>query len=101
MTTLQWLGGSETDVEHRRLLVGLWQDRGGSIYVVSPGNTTTTLSVLTTRPDGQKRFTRDLIDARCDIVIWGKGAKQFIGTVSEDRASWRREGTVFNWIKLQ
>ncbi len=101
MTALQWLGGSEADLEHRRMLVGFWQDRRGSIYVLSPGNTTATLSVLTTRPDGQKRFTRDLIVARCDTVIWGKGAKQFIGTVWEDRVSWHREGTVFNWIKLQ
>ena len=100
MATL-WLGGSEEDVEHRRMLVGLWQDRAGSTYVVFSGGKTTTLSVLTMRRNGQQRYTKDLIDTSRDIVTWGKDGNPFIGTVSEDRVTWRREGTVFNWIKLQ
>ena len=100
MATL-WLGGSEEDVEHRRMLVGLWQDRAGSTYVVAPGNKMTTLSVLTTRLDGQKRYTKDLIDTSCGTVTWGKDGNPFIGTVAEDRVTWRREGTLFNWMKLQ
>ena len=83
------------------MLVGLWQDRAGSIYVVSPGNKTTTLSVLTMRRDGQRRYTKDLIDTSRDTATWGKDGNPFIGTVAEDRVTWRREGTVFNWTKLQ
>ena len=98
---LMWLGGSETDLENRRSLAGLWRDHGGSLYVVSQGTQTTMLSVTTTRPNGTKRFTKNLIDARQDSIFWGKGAKPFLGTVSEDRVTWRREGTVFYWMRLQ
>ena len=100
---LSWLGGSERDVERRNSLVGLWQDRGGSLldHVVSFGNTPSTLSVATTRPNGQKRFTRDLIDIRGDSIFWGKGEKPFLGYVSEDRVKWHRENIVFYWMRLQ
>ena len=83
------------------MLVGLWQDRGGNTYVVSPGNKTTTLSVMTTRRNGQQRYTKDLIDTSRDTVTWGTDGNPFIGAVSGDRVTRRREGTVFNWIKLQ
>ena len=76
-----WLGGSEIDLEHRTSLVGLWRDRGGSLYVVSPGTQTTMLSVQTTRPNGTKRYTKNLIDARQDTIFWGKGANPFLGRV--------------------
>ena len=77
MATL-WLGGSEEDVEHRRMLVGLWQDRAGSTYMVSPGNKMTTLSVSTTRLDGQNRYTKDLIDTSCGTVTWGKEMSEIL-----------------------
>ena len=100
MATIKWLGGSETDVENRTMLVGLWRDRSGSLYVVSPGTQTTMLSVHTTRPNGTKRYTKNLIDARQDNIFWGRGAKPFLGTISEDRVTWSREGTVFYWTRL-
>ena len=101
MSTLSWLGGSETDLENRTMLVGLWRDRGDSLYAVCPGTQITMLSVTTTRPNGTQRFTKNLIDARQDTVFWGKGAKPFLGTVSNDRVVWQRANTVFYWRRIQ
>ena len=96
----RWLGGSETALENRALIVGQWQDNQGSIYVITPGKHHSTFHVLTIRPSGERRFTKDLIDTRSDLAFWGK-ARPFIGEVKETEVTWRRERVVFKWSKLQ
>ena len=101
MSAIAWLGGSERELEIRSILVGLWKDQRGSIYAVTPGTKLTFLSVTTTRPDGERRFTRDLICTKDDTALWGRAAGQFVGHVLENRVEWRRESVVFVWDKLQ
>ena len=98
---LRWLGGSETDLYNRALLMGQWQDRKGSVYTLTPGKQPSTIDVLTVRPSGKRRFTKDLIETRSDAAFWGKSQQQFVGEVSEMQVTWRREGVVFHWRKLQ
>ena len=102
---LRWLGGAtEKDLEIREIrknLLGFWKDSSGSTYEVTPSTIKSMLSVLTTRKDGQRRFTKDLIDTGCYEVLWGRGAKQFLGVVAATQVTWRRDGAIFNWTKLQ
>ena len=59
------------------------------------------LSVRTIRPDGHRRFTRDLIPHDVsDVATWGRGSGQFLGIVSKERVVWQQEGPVFHWSKL-
>ncbi len=100
--TLHWLGGTDVDRRTRALLIGQWQDRRGSVYTLTPGRSESSIAVLTVRPDGRQLFTMDLIVCRESSAFWGTMAqRQFVGSVEETQATWRRDGTSFHWRKLQ
>ena len=69
--TLQWLGGAEYDRRTRAFLIGQWQDRGGTLYTLTPGKTESTITVSTLRPDGKQIYTVDLIVCRTRLKQTG------------------------------
>ncbi len=113
---LAWLGGTEAEVLGARamaLLQGLWQDRAGTLYLLTPNRAELSLDVLTTRPWGYRKFTEGLVQCRMDVeaasgcvkgvaALRGKGASKFQTVVDGCHLSWRRAGSCqFKWKKLQ
>ncbi len=87
---LEWLGGLEApaavasprDCESAEelpaavsFLCGCWKDQRGSVYKLAPGRAGA-FHVETTRPNGQRRYTRDLVRVAMvrgsEKAIWGR-----------------------------
>ena len=99
---LRWLGAAEEDRHVRAYLLGQWRDLSGTIYTLSRGRNEATINVLTVRPDGEQRFTLDLIRCYDGAAFWGKPSRQFACDLAEpSRVIWRRAGAVFRWTRIQ
>jgi hypothetical protein len=86
-----------------RFLCGCWVDQSASFYKLSPGPGGA-LHVETTRPSGQKRFTKNLVRVAvvcgCEMGIWGRcryvlercGPNSLLwhGWLDHDTFAWRR-----------
>ena len=96
------------------LLQGLWQDRAGTLYLLTPNHTELlSLDVHTRRHWGQRKFTEGLVQCRMDVeaasgcvkgvaAFWGKGASKFEAVIDGCYLTWRRTGSCqFEWKKLQ
>ncbi len=87
-------------------LLGQWRDRDGSIYTLSSSGND--IDVLTTRRNGEERFTRALIQCACDeagklSVSWGKQPDgKFVGTLLSDaEVIWKRRNSTFYWRRIR
>ena len=104
---LQWLGGSEKEVElaaSLNVLVGQWKDLQGSVYTLTQGGSEAgKIDVLTVRPSGAQRFTEALITVRGCNLQWGRSASAKFTGALEDGSSitWRRGSSMFQWQKMQ
>ena len=85
-------------------LCGSWQDQRGSLYKLTPG-CAGAFHVETTRPNGQRRYTRDLV--RITLVrgrqetIWGR-CRYELERRGSNALLWRglSEHDVFLWRRV-
>ena len=98
-TPLEWLGGAEKD-DVLSMLAGTWRDERGSTYQLFEGRGSS-LDVLTSRPSGERIYTKALIRNHGGGTLWGSADKAFILHMGGDRLQWKRGKQHFTWHKLQ
>lgn len=88
-------------------LCGTWVDHRGSVYRVSLGSAYKSLDVHTTRPDGEKFLTRNLIQivvsCGCEKAMWGKSKRRYaLETWSDVTIQWRgaAKRDVYYWRRV-
>ena len=85
-------------------LCGCWEDQRGSVYTLSPGRAGA-FHVETTRPNGQQRYTRDLVRSALvrgrQATIWGR-CRYELECRGSNTLLWRglSEHDVFLWHRV-
>ena len=102
---IEWLGGFSTEeLPAQGFLSGNWQDQRGSIYTLSPGKENS-FHVETTRPCGQRRYTRDLVRVTMvrgrEKTIWGR-CRYELERRGPKELLWRGKSVndIFSWCRI-